>query len=75
MAMRESHVRLAEAEQKFLALHIAYREFTFYSPWSYEEKNFLIVFTLCYSTENARNHFNGIGALPFSCICLYDHGR
>lgn len=28
----------------------------------YDEKHFLIVFTLCDSTENAHNHFNGIGA-------------
>jgi hypothetical protein len=31
----------------------------------YEENNFLIVFTLCYSSENARNNFNGIGAFTF----------
>jgi hypothetical protein len=31
----------------------------------YEEKNFLIVFTLCYPPGDARNNFNGIGALTY----------
>lgn len=31
----------------------------------YEEKNFLIVFTLCYPPGDARNNFNGIGAPTF----------
>jgi hypothetical protein len=37
---------------------------TLYPSPCYDEKNFLIVFTLCDSSENAQNNFNGIGATP-----------
>ena len=36
-----------------------------------DEKNFLIVFTLCYSPENARKHFNGIGAPTYPSSFLF----
>ena len=42
--------------------------FQHHNPTLAMKKNtFLIVFTLCDSSENAHNHFNGIGAYIYLC--------
>jgi hypothetical protein len=62
----------------YRTIYYSTREYIFslspnlYPSHCYDEKNFLIVFTLCDSSENAQNNFNGIGATQISLVS-YPH--